>query len=114
MDIRQRARVDPYELISKYLDQLFGTTIAQHHLVFPYVIIHFRGFLLTISHSWIWPTTWMDICQRARVDPYELISKYLDQLFGTTSIVQETTLDKSRVCSFGIIIPLLGLTSRRA
>ncbi|KAF9479098.1 ARM repeat-containing protein [Pholiota conissans] len=41
--------------------------------------------------------TWIDICQRARVDPYELINKYLNELLD---IVLEASTAKSK---FGFV-----------
>lgn len=40
--------------------------------------------------------TWIDICQRARVDPHELVTKRLDKL---TDLVLDATLTQGKVAN---------------
>jgi hypothetical protein len=39
--------------------------------------------------------TWIDLCQRASLDPYGLINKYFDKLFG---LVLDAACSESKVC----------------
>ena len=39
--------------------------------------------------------TWIDLCQKASLDPYELINKYLDTLFD---LVLDAACSESKVC----------------
>ena len=39
--------------------------------------------------------TWIDLCQKASLDPYELINKYLDKLFN---LVLDAAYAESKVC----------------
>jgi Generalcontrol nonderepressible 1 (Gcn1) N-terminal len=39
--------------------------------------------------------TWIDLCQKASLDPYELINKYLDKLFN---LVLDGAYAESKVC----------------
>ena len=43
--------------------------------------------------------TWIDICQRARVDPHELVTNRLDKLID---LVLDASLTQGKVTSFGL------------